>query len=47
MINYVAIFALVLLVVGLSLPTIIHLSGLLKNEPSPTATAPGVANYGD
>ncbi len=47
MINYVAIFALVLLVVGLSMPTIIHLSALLKNDRSQTPASPAIANYGD
>jgi len=46
-INYVVIFALVLLVVGLSMPTIVHLSALLKKDPSATPTSPAIANYGD
>jgi hypothetical protein len=46
-IDYLMIFALVLVVVGLSLPTIVHLSSLLKNDPPTPATAPAIANYGD
>jgi len=41
------ISALVLLVVGLSLPTIIHLSALLKKEPGATTGASSIGNYGD
>jgi hypothetical protein len=46
-IDYLMIFALVLLVVGLSLPTLIRLSSLLRNDPPAPATAPVIANYGD
>ena len=41
------IFALIVVVVSLSLPTIMHLSALLKQDPRPTAGGPVAVNYGD